>query len=175
MCAVAALKKATGVHGHRVGSRVMIVNQNELKTKWRGLGRSSSFIEDVVWINVLGLMNAHIAAGWQMIKQGSGGCILGAGSIASYHTAGCLTSHEGISVGEAEAQHVKNDVLLRRIQEAEDVAKLVTFLASDEAECLTGQMIKTCGVPPQTMSNEPRASEGHESDPYFYGAAARAR
>ena len=33
-------------------------------------------------------MNTHIAAAKQMVKQGSGGRIIGAGSIASYRTAG---------------------------------------------------------------------------------------
>lgn len=33
-------------------------------------------------------MNTHIAAAKQMVKQGFGGRILGAGSIASYRTAG---------------------------------------------------------------------------------------
>jgi meso-butanediol dehydrogenase / (S,S)-butanediol dehydrogenase / diacetyl reductase len=39
-------------------------------------------------INLHGLMNTHIAAARQMVKQGAGGRILGAGSIASYRTAG---------------------------------------------------------------------------------------
>ena len=38
-------------------------------------------------INVLGLMNTHIFAAKQMVKQGFGGRIIGAGSIASYRTA----------------------------------------------------------------------------------------
>lgn len=52
---------------------------------------------------------------------------------------------EGISVGEAKAQRVKKDIKLGRIQEPEDVAKLVSFLVSDEGEYITGQTIKTCG------------------------------
>ena len=38
-------------------------------------------------INLLGLMNTHIFAAKQMVKQGFGGRIIGAGSIASYRTA----------------------------------------------------------------------------------------
>ena len=52
---------------------------------------------------------------------------------------------ENISVGEAKANRVKKDVKLGRIQEPEDVAKLVSFLVSDEGEYITGQTIKTCG------------------------------
>lgn len=52
---------------------------------------------------------------------------------------------EGISVGEAKAIRVKRDIKLGRIQEPEDVAKLVSFLVSDEGEYITGQTVKTCG------------------------------
>ena len=52
---------------------------------------------------------------------------------------------ENISVGEAKAKRVKEKIRLGRIQEPEDVAKLVSFLASEEGEYITGQTIKTCG------------------------------
>ena len=45
------------------------------------------WMENEIRINLLGLMNTHIFAAKQMVKQGSGGCIVGAGSIASYRTA----------------------------------------------------------------------------------------
>ena len=44
-------------------------------------------MENEIRINLLGLMNTHIFAAKQMVKQGSGGRIVGAGSIASYRTA----------------------------------------------------------------------------------------
>ena len=44
-------------------------------------------MENEVRINLLGLMNTHVFAAKQMVKQGSGGRIVGAGSIASYRTA----------------------------------------------------------------------------------------
>ncbi|KAH9948615.1 NAD-P-binding protein [Amylocystis lapponica] len=151
------------------------------------------FIENEVRINLLGLMNTHIIAAKQMVKQGFGGRIIGAGSIASYRTAQNLGPYgatkfavrgfteaaanewgtygirvnayapgivdtpmwdhidrelaklEGISVGEAKAKRVKAEIRLGRIQEPEDVAKLVSFLASEEGEYITGQTIKTCG------------------------------
>ncbi|THH21843.1 hypothetical protein EUX98_g8277 [Antrodiella citrinella] len=170
------------------------------------------FIENEVRINILGFMNTHIFAAKQMVKQGLGGRILGAGSIASYRTAENLGPYgatkfavrgftevsakewaeygirvngsssrtppdafthlrrrrtayapgivdtpmwdhidaelakiENISIGEAKSQRVKHDIKLGRIQEPEDVAKLVSFLASEEGEYITGQTIKTCG------------------------------
>ncbi|KZT07600.1 NAD(P)-binding protein [Laetiporus sulphureus 93-53] len=178
----------------RLGPKLFVSVANAGVTQVRPLlDCTPEFIENEVRINVLGLMNTHIAAARQMVKQGFGGRILGAGSIASYRTAVNLAPYgatkfavrgfteaaakewaqygirvnaygpgivdtpmwdhidrelakiEGISVGEAKAQRVKNDVLLGRIQEPEDVAKLVSFLASDEAEYITGQTIKTCG------------------------------
>ena len=50
-------------------------------------------MENEVRINLLGLMNTHIAAARQMVKQKSGGRIIGAGSIASYRTAGTSHAH----------------------------------------------------------------------------------
>ena len=52
---------------------------------------------------------------------------------------------ENISIGEAKGIRVKRDIKLGRIQQPEDVAKLVAFLVSDEGEYITGQTIKTCG------------------------------
>ncbi len=51
-------------------------------------GINVRFIENEVRLNLLGFMNTHIAAARQMVKQGGGGRIIGAGSIASYRTAG---------------------------------------------------------------------------------------
>ena len=56
---------------------------------------SCRFIENEVRINLLGLMNTHIFAAKQMVKQGFGGRILGAGSIASYRTAENLGPYGG--------------------------------------------------------------------------------
>ncbi|EIN14648.1 NAD(P)-binding protein [Punctularia strigosozonata HHB-11173 SS5] len=151
------------------------------------------WIRNEVDINLHGLMNTHIAAARQMVKQGEGGRILGAGSIASYRTAENLGPYgatkfavrgftevaakewaqygirvnaygpgivdtpmwdhidaelariEGLTVGEAKALRVKRDIKLGRIQEPEDVAKLVSFLVSDEGEYITGQTICSCG------------------------------
>lgn len=56
-----------------------------------------------------------------------------------------LAQIEGISVGAAKEIRVKRDIKLGRIQQPEDVAKLVAFLVSDEGEYITGQTIKSCG------------------------------
>ncbi|KAI0342944.1 NAD(P)-binding protein [Trametopsis cervina] len=151
------------------------------------------FIENEIRINILGLMNTHIAAAKQMVKQGNGGRIIGAGSIASYRTAENLAPYgstkfavrgfteaaakewaqygirvnayapgivdtpmwkhidtelariENIPLGEATASRVKSYIKLGRMQLPEDVAKLVSFLVSDEGEYITGQTVKTCG------------------------------
>lgn len=61
--------------------------------------RDARFIENEIRLNVLGLMNTYIASAKQMVKQGFGGRIIGAGSIASYRTAGeALRTMEGEGV-----------------------------------------------------------------------------
>ncbi|PIL35615.1 hypothetical protein GSI_02343 [Ganoderma sinense ZZ0214-1] len=178
----------------QLGPRLFVSVANAGVTQVRPLLECTpEFIENEVRINLLGLMNTHIFAAKQMVKQGFGGRIIGAGSIASYRTAENLGPYggtkfavrgftevaakewaqydirvnaygpgivdtpmwdhidrelakiEGISVGEAKAVRVKRDIKLGRIQEPEDVAKLVSFLVSDEGEYITGQTIKSCG------------------------------
>ncbi|OJT07609.1 Diacetyl reductase [(S)-acetoin forming] [Trametes pubescens] len=178
----------------KLGPRLFVSVSNAGVTQVKPLlDCTPEFIENEVRINVLGLMNTHILAAKQMVKQGTGGRIIGAGSIASYRTAENLAPYgatkfavrgfteaaakewaehgirvnaygpgivdtpmwdhidrelaalEGISVGDAKAKRVKQDIKLGRIQEPEDVAKLVSFLVSDEGEYITGQTIKTCG------------------------------
>ncbi|KAJ3486852.1 hypothetical protein NLI96_g3966 [Meripilus lineatus] len=55
-----------------------------------------------------------------------------------------------MSIGEAKAMRVRREVKLGRIQEPEDVAKLV-LLVSDEAEYITGQ---TMSLPVREHQNE---------------------
>ncbi|TFK50917.1 NAD(P)-binding protein [Heliocybe sulcata] len=179
---------------HRLGPTLFVSVANAGVTQVKPLLECTpEFIENEVRLNVLGLMNTHIAAAKQMVKQGFGGRILGAGSIASYRTAENLGPYgatkfavrgftevaakewamydirvnayapgivdtpmwdhidrelaeiENISVGAAKALRIKRDVKLGRIQQPEDVAKLVSFLVSDEGEYITGQTVKTCG------------------------------
>jgi len=178
----------------RLGPKLFVSVANAGVTQVKPLLECTpEFIENEIRLNILGLMNTHIAAAKQMVKQGFGGRILGAGSIASYRTAENLGPYgatkfavrgftevaakewaqydirvnayapgivdtpmwdhidrelariENISVGEAKALRVKRDIKLGRIQQPEDVAKLVSFLVSDEGEYITGQTIKTCG------------------------------
>lgn len=178
----------------RLGPKLFVSVANAGVTQVKPLLECTpEFMENEVRINLLGLMNTHVAAAKQMVKQGFGGRIVGAGSIASYRTAENLGPYgatkfavrgfteaaakelaqygirvnaygpgivdtpmwdhidrelariENITVGEAKAKRVKNDIKLGRIQEPEDVAKLVSFLVSDEGEYITGQTIKTCG------------------------------
>ncbi|KAI0707397.1 NAD-P-binding protein [Earliella scabrosa] len=188
------IEAAIGETVEKLGPRLFVSVANAGVTQVRPLLECTpEFMENEIRINLLGLMNTHIFAAKQMVKQGSGGRIVGAGSIASYRTAENLGPYgatkfavrgfteaaakewaqygirvnaygpgivdtpmwdhidrelariEGISVGEAKAKRVKQDIKLGRIQEPEDVAKLVSFLVSDEGEYITGQTIKTCG------------------------------
>ena len=59
------------------------------------LYETDRWLENEIHINVLGLMNTHIFAAKQMVKQGFGGRIVGAGSIASYRTAENLGPYGG--------------------------------------------------------------------------------
>ncbi|CAL1716050.1 unnamed protein product [Somion occarium] len=168
----AAIKKTVD----RLGPNLFVSVANAGITQVRPLLEcTTEFIENEVRINVLGFMNTHIAAARQMMKQGHGGRILGAGSIASYRTTAIepctvrmtfgsmqmrlllwirqcgitLTENlprscENIPVRAAKAIRVQRDIKLGRIQEPEDVAKLVSFLVLDEGEYIAGQTIKTC-------------------------------
>lgn len=45
-------------------------------------------IENIMRVNVLGVINTHNFAARQMVKQGFGGRLVAAGSVASYKSAG---------------------------------------------------------------------------------------
>ena len=68
------------------------------------------------------------------------------------------TLQEGISAGEAKAIRDKRDIKLGRIQEPEDVAKLVSFLVSDEGEYLGGAIAPGRATP---GIGRPRGSTGN--------------
>ncbi|KAL8292513.1 hypothetical protein RQP46_001125 [Phenoliferia psychrophenolica] len=125
----------------------------------------------IIDVNVHGLMNSYICAAKQMVKQGKGGRIIGAASIAAYsahpslatltlvqqygirvnayapgivQTDMCkeidqvLAKENGLEIGAVTAQQVEG-IALGRASVPEDVAKLVSFLASDDSEYITGQ------------------------------------
>ncbi|ORY85416.1 NAD(P)-binding protein [Leucosporidium creatinivorum] len=143
-------------------------------------------------VNCEGLMNTYISSAQQMIKQGDGGRILGACSIAAYNPGTLMASYSaskffvkgytqvaakefakhgirvnafapgivdtpmwdhidaemakelGLEPGEARQAHVDR-IALKRLSVPEDVAKLVSFLASEDAEYITGQCMITDG------------------------------
>jgi len=55
-----------------------------------------------------------------------------------------ISKMEGLAVGEVKARAVAS-IPLGRIQQPEDVANLVAFLASDDASYMTGQAYNVCG------------------------------
>lgn len=78
----------------KLGERLFVSVANAGVTQVRPLLECTpEFIENEVKINMLGFMNTHIAAAKQMVKQGDGGRIIGAGSIASYRTANNLAPY----------------------------------------------------------------------------------
>lgn len=143
-------------------------------------------------INVFGVLYGTQAAAKQMIKQGTGGKIINACSIAgheSYELLGsyCATKHAvrslthtaakelaqhkitvnaycpgvaptkmwdridegmvkymGLQPGEA-LKKFSSGILLGRLQQPDDIANLVSFLASSDADYITGQAIISDG------------------------------
>ncbi|KAI0703799.1 NAD(P)-binding protein [Cytidiella melzeri] len=80
----------------RLGPNLFVSVANAGVTQVRPLLECTpEFIENEIRINLLGFMNTHIAAAKQMVKQGNGGRIIGAGSIASYRTAENLGPYGG--------------------------------------------------------------------------------
>jgi NAD(P)-dependent dehydrogenase (short-subunit alcohol dehydrogenase family) len=51
---------------------------------------------------------------------------------------------EGLPPGEVKAQEVEN-IPVGRIESPEDVANMVAFLASTDADYITAQAINVCG------------------------------
>ncbi|KAM0745734.1 acetoin reductase family protein [Meredithblackwellia eburnea MCA 4105] len=146
----------------------------------------------IVDVNLHGLMNTHIAAARQMIKQGKGGRIIGACSIAGYagsalsvtyattkwavrgftqnaakewakfgirvtaYAPGIVDTEMGDFIAEkmdsylelpaGSSKKARNDqILLGRSSVPADVGKVVSFLASEDSEYMTGQTIITDG------------------------------
>lgn len=56
-----------------------------------------------------------------------------------------LGKHFGLAKGEARKKYVDDLISLKRVSVPEDVAKLVSFMASEDAEYMTGQTIITDG------------------------------
>lgn len=83
----------------RVSTTCSVTNTPLVPNRFQNVIR---FIENEVRINLLGLMNTHIAAAKQMVKQGTGGRIIGAGSIASYRTAGQHFARHISSINNAQ-------------------------------------------------------------------------
>ncbi|KAI5476354.1 acetoin dehydrogenase-like protein [Pseudohyphozyma bogoriensis] len=56
-----------------------------------------------------------------------------------------LGKHMGLAKGEARKKYVDDLIILGRVSVPDDVAKLVSFLASEDAEYITGQTMITDG------------------------------
>ncbi|MBP6346471.1 acetoin reductase [Neisseriaceae bacterium CLB008] len=156
------------------------------------LGITPKSLDTIFNINVFGVVYGIQAAAEQMIKQGHGGKIINACSIAgheSYELLGAYSAtkhavrsftqsaakelaqhkitvnaycpgvaptkmwdridegmmkHMGTKKGESFKKY-SEAILLGRPQQPEDVANLVSFLASDGADYITGQSILTDG------------------------------
>jgi meso-butanediol dehydrogenase/(S,S)-butanediol dehydrogenase/diacetyl reductase len=87
-------------------------------------------------VNLSGMFLSYQAAARQMIKQESGGKIIGADSIVAYE--------EGLQRGEALKKYSES-IHLGRVLVPEDVAKFVSCLASPDFDCMTGQSVMIDG------------------------------
>ncbi|KAF2456120.1 acetoin reductase [Lineolata rhizophorae] len=144
-------------------------------------------------VNVMGVFNCYQQAAKQMIKQGSGGKLLGAASIVAFKPFPCLNNYSaskfavrgltqcmamelaeykitanayapgivgtamwdlideklgersGRPKGETIKKFSQELIALGRTSVPEDVAKLVSFLASDDSEYVTGQTMVVDG------------------------------
>jgi meso-butanediol dehydrogenase/(S,S)-butanediol dehydrogenase/diacetyl reductase len=108
------------------GGDVMVANA--------GIAVTASLLETTAeqWqrsldVNVMGVADCYSAAARQMIPQGRGGRLIGAASVAA-HRGGMVAA-----------------IPLGRLETPQDVAGVVSFLASPDAGYVTGQWIVVDG------------------------------
>ncbi|KFY79254.1 hypothetical protein V499_01731 [Pseudogymnoascus sp. VKM F-103] len=142
---------------------VMVSNAGIIVTK-RLFEVSVAEWDKVQQVNVRGMFLCYREAGRQMIAQGKGGKIIGAASIAAFRPAVALELAEhginmwdaidasvaartGLAKGEAFERSIQSRSAMKKAQTPEDIANMVSFLASDKARMITGQsMIVDGGI-----------------------------
>ncbi|KAJ7917121.1 NAD(P)-binding protein [Mycena leptocephala] len=166
------------------GLDVMIANAGILGAEVPFLEVSAEQWDRVLGVNARGHFLCYKYAGLQMIKQGRGGSIIGASSLAGKQViAGLLAAYSaskfavrgltqaaalelgphnitvnayapgaidtpmlvGSSVREEKLDQIKQMTPLKRVGIPEDIASLVSFLASKESRFITGQTISING------------------------------
>ncbi|OBT81243.1 hypothetical protein VE02_09696 [Pseudogymnoascus sp. 03VT05] len=150
---------------------VMVSNAGIIVTK-RLFEVSVAEWDKVQQVNVRGMFLCYREAGRQMIAQGKGGKIIGAASIAAFRPFedsrrrlrwnlqsmelitdmwdaidASVAARTGLAKGEAFERSIQSRSAIKKAQTPEDIANMVSFLASDKARMITGQsMIVDGGI-----------------------------
>ncbi|KFZ15718.1 hypothetical protein V501_02603 [Pseudogymnoascus sp. VKM F-4519 (FW-2642)] len=148
---------------------VMVSNAGIIVTK-RLFEVSVAEWDKVQQVNVRGMFLCYREAGRQMIAQGKGGKIIGAASIAAFRPSmelmlmatycpgpvstdmwdaidASVAARTGLAKGEAFERSIQSRSAMKKAQTPEDIANMVSFLASDKARMITGQsMIVDGGI-----------------------------
>ncbi|OBT74358.1 hypothetical protein VF21_06794 [Pseudogymnoascus sp. 05NY08] len=146
------VKRLVGKTVEQLGElNVMVSNAGIIVTK-RLFEVSVAEWDKVQQVNVRGMFLCYREAGRQMIAQGKGGKIIGAASIAAFRPMwdaidASVAARTGLAKGEAFERSIQSRSAMKKAQTPEDIANMVSFLASDKARMITGQsMIVDGGI-----------------------------